>query len=284
MSMHCLVLRLEGLLQAYGTRSRFSERDAASHPTKSAVIGLLAAADGHDRAEHRTEGEDFLPLETLAQLRFGVRADRPGVFIQDFHTTGGGHYPLRPRDLITDPRRAARAAPALEDATGNTFTTRVADSVPSWYGSPKNVAPDPTTGALTAGNTRRDPIVSTRWYLADAAFLAAVESPDRALLTHLAQRLDEPRRLLWLGRKGCAPTHPVYQAIRRGDLETVLAAEPLLPRAPQPRCSAWIETTAPEAGARQVNDQPLSFHSRHRAHAPRWEKRITLTPPRKGQS
>ncbi|EPH41022.1 type I-E CRISPR-associated protein Cas5/CasD [Streptomyces aurantiacus] len=275
---HTLLLRLEGLLQAWGTRSRFSDRDTATHPTKSGVIGLLAAADGHDRNDHPTH-PDTLPLTTLAHLRFGVRADRPGHPVHDFHTAGGGTYPLRPRDLITDPQRAARAAPALEQATGPTFTHAATTTLTDWYGGPKNVAPDPETGTLTAGNTRRTAVTSTRWYLADAAFLAAVESDDLPLLKRLARRLDEPRRLLWLGRKSCPPSHRVPHGIRHTTLETALSDTPLLPRPAHTACRAWIEVPHHTPGALPVQDQPLSFASRHRAHAPRWEKRLTLTPP-----
>lgn len=273
---HTLLLRLEGLLQSWGTRSRFHDRDTATHPTKSGVIGLLAAADGHDHNDQHPH-PGALPLTTLAALRFAVRADRPGHPVHDFHTTGGGTYPLRPRDLITDPQRAARAAPALENATGPTFTHHTA--LTDWYGAPKNVAPDPTTGTLTAGNTRRTALTSTRWYLADAAFLAAVESDDLALLKHLARRLEEPQRLLWLGRKSCPPSHDINHGIRPGTLETTLTNTPLLPRPAHPTCSAWIEVPHHTPGALQVPDQPLTFAPRHRAHAPRWEKRLTLTPP-----
>lgn len=276
---HTLLLRLEGLTQSWGHHSRFTDRDTNTRPTKSAVIGLLAAADGHDRDEHRPKSEDFLPLETLTRLRFGVRADRPGSLVQDFHTVGGGQYPLRPRNIITDPHRAARAAPALENATGHTFTRHAAESLRDWYGAPKNIAPDLTTNALTAGNTHRHPITSTRWYLADAAFLAGVESHEPALLHHLAQRLDKPRRLLWLGRKSCPPSHHINAGIYPGTLENALTHTNLLPRAPHTNCTAWFEVPPHTPGAIQTNDQPLTFSSHTRSHAPRWEQRVTLTPP-----
>ncbi|UQW99102.1 CRISPR-associated protein Cas5 [Streptomyces sp. RerS4] len=279
--LHTLHIRLEAFWQSWGTRSAFNDRDSLTRPTKSGLIGLLAAADGHDRDEHRTEGDDYLPLTTLAGLRFGVRADRPGSLVHDFQTSGGGHYPLRPRDLITDPTRADRAADALETATGPTFgrldTPRLAD----WYGAPKNIAPHPDTHTLVAGNTNRHPQLSLRWYLADAAFLAAVESPDRTLLRHLARRLEQPRRLLWLGQKHCAPTQPLYHGLHQGSLETTLATTPLLPRSRPAPTHAWIEVPHTTPGAINVNDQPLSYASHHRVHGPRWEKRITLTPPEK---
>jgi len=76
-SRHTLLLRCEAPLQSWGSRSRFGERDTEREPTKSGVIGLLAAAMGIDRAE---------PLGGLVGLRVGVRADREGTILHDFHT------------------------------------------------------------------------------------------------------------------------------------------------------------------------------------------------------
>ncbi|MBS2963948.1 type I-E CRISPR-associated protein Cas5/CasD [Actinocrinis puniceicyclus] len=76
-----LLLHLSGPLQSYGERSRFTERDTARFPTRSAVIGLIAAALGRERTE---------PLDDLRPLRIAVRVDRPGTLLRDFHTVGGG--------------------------------------------------------------------------------------------------------------------------------------------------------------------------------------------------
>lgn len=75
--MSALLLRLAAPLQSWGIASKFDTRDTAREPTKSGVIGLLAAALGRSR----TEG-----LEDLKALRFGVRIDQPGTFLRDFHT------------------------------------------------------------------------------------------------------------------------------------------------------------------------------------------------------
>ncbi|MFI1203483.1 type I-E CRISPR-associated protein Cas5/CasD [Streptomyces sp. NPDC020883] len=272
-----LLLRLEGILQAWGTNSHFHNRDTLPRPTKSGVIGLLAAADGHDRDERRTDSDDYLPLRTLTQLRFGVRADRPGVLVEDFHTAGGGNYPLTPRDLITDPDRAQHASAVTDHATGPAFTSEAGNSLRAWYGAPKGIAPHPATGALTAGNRKRTPITSTRCYLADAAFLAGVQSDDHALLNRLAARLDTPRRLLWLGRKNCPPTHDVNYGIHTGDLEAVLTTAPPLPRARKCRCTAWVEVSHHSPGTQPICDQPVTYASRQRTHAERWERRLTIT-------
>lgn len=76
--MATLLLRLAAPLQAWGADSKFETRKTAREPTKSGVIGLLAAALGLRRGE--TE-----PLTRLAQLRFGVRVEREGQLLVDFH-------------------------------------------------------------------------------------------------------------------------------------------------------------------------------------------------------
>jgi len=77
---HTLLLQLVAPMQSWGTQSRFTDRDTGLEPSKSAVIGLLCAALGRDRAE---------PVEDLASLRMGVRVDREGVPETDYHTAQG---------------------------------------------------------------------------------------------------------------------------------------------------------------------------------------------------
>ena len=79
--MATVLLRLVGPLQSWGTTSRFDERDTGKEPSKSGVIGLLAAALGIDR-------ENWTDLEPLTRLRMGVRHDRLGTPKQDYQTAG----------------------------------------------------------------------------------------------------------------------------------------------------------------------------------------------------
>lgn len=81
--MACLLLRLEGPLQSWGYRSRFSDRDTGLEPTKSGVIGLLCCALGRDRSQSPAD---------LATLRMHVRVDRQGSLLNDFHTAGAGTF------------------------------------------------------------------------------------------------------------------------------------------------------------------------------------------------
>lgn len=76
---HTLALCLDAPMQSWGLRSRFQSRDTAQEPTKSGVIGLLAAALGIRR-------EDTDRVQELAGTRMGVRVDREGLVERDYHT------------------------------------------------------------------------------------------------------------------------------------------------------------------------------------------------------
>lgn len=143
--MATLLIPLVGPLQAWGVDSRFGQRSTAAEPSKSGVVGLLCAAMGRDRAE---------PIDDLAALRMGVRIDRPGTLLRDYHT-------------------------ALEVAA--------------------------------AGASDLDTVVSERWYLADAAFLCGLEG-NAELLAAAHRALRNPRWPLFLGRKACVPSVPLYEA------------------------------------------------------------------------
>lgn len=97
MNSSTLVLRLAGPLQAWGSRSRFVRRETEQAPTKSGVIGILAAAKGLRRTDDLTE---------LLGLRFGVRVDQPGRLVRDLQTArsldGRRVMPLSYRFYLAD--------------------------------------------------------------------------------------------------------------------------------------------------------------------------------------
>ncbi|WP_370890665.1 type I-E CRISPR-associated protein Cas5/CasD [Janibacter sp. GXQ6167] len=72
-----LSLVLAGPLQSWGTSSRFATRSTSLEPSKSGVLGLLAAAQGRPRTAD---------IQDLVALRFGVRVDQPGSLVRDFQT------------------------------------------------------------------------------------------------------------------------------------------------------------------------------------------------------
>ena len=75
--MTTLLIRLSGPMQSWGTAdSRFATfRDTAREPSKSGVVGLIAAALGYPRAA---------TVDDVAALRMGVRVDQPGEMLCDF--------------------------------------------------------------------------------------------------------------------------------------------------------------------------------------------------------
>ena len=77
--MATLLLRLAAPLQAWGVDSKFEIRKTNREPTKSGVLGLLAAALGLRR-------EDEEGMRELGALRFAVRVDQEGGLLVDFHT------------------------------------------------------------------------------------------------------------------------------------------------------------------------------------------------------
>ncbi|MFF2727766.1 type I-E CRISPR-associated protein Cas5/CasD [Streptomyces sp. NPDC058008] len=97
--MSVLGLRLAGPLQSWGASARFTRRTTESAPTKSAVIGMLAAAAGIERG-------DDTSLAPLADLRFAVRIDQPGTRLRDFqtahHGASGKSMPLSERFYLAD--------------------------------------------------------------------------------------------------------------------------------------------------------------------------------------
>src|SRR5882757_7550087 len=124
------MLRLAAPLQSWGTSSRFVRRNTDRAPSRSGIIGLLAAAEGRRRTDS---------IEDLLDLRVGVRVEQAGQLERDFHTAhtrdGAGSMPL-----------------------------------------------------------------SYRFYLADAAFVAAIEGPP-SVLDGLREALRRPAFPLYLGRR-----------------------------------------------------------------------------------
>lgn len=101
-----LILRLEGVLQAWGENSKWDYRDSASMPTRSGIVGLLACALGYERGDERIS-------ELAGALNIAVRADRQGSRFVDFQTVQG------------EPLLSALGKPRKEKGeSGNTIISR----------------------------------------------------------------------------------------------------------------------------------------------------------------
>lgn len=239
-----LLLRLSGPLQSWGERSHFNERDTARFPTRSGVIGLLAAALGRRRGEN---------IDDLARLSLTVRADRLGVLLRDLHTVGGG---LPPKATVTTAEGKKRSG---DTTTLLTHRTYLADAV---FTIALTAIPD-NTGLLTRTAT-------------------ALSSPQWP--PYLGRRSCPPEGPLLLGRFDDALHHLVHLPIAAPPPQhgphgiEFLSDHPLdhLPT-PEDTCPPDAETGSHPSG--EVNDQPLNFHPRQRAYRARPLYRRTLHLP-----
>ena len=155
MGIPLLILCLEGPLQSWGERSRWTYRDTATIPTKSGVIGLIGCAMGLKRDDKRL-------VELDNQLRMGVRVDKDGDEIIDYHTITG--------DINT--------------ANGEKRGTK---------------------GKVST-------ILSYRYYLQDAKFLVLLQGKEE-ILKECKNALMNPQWTIYLGRKSCVPTRPIFEKL-----------------------------------------------------------------------
>lgn len=80
-------------MQSWADDSRYLVRATALTPSKSAIVGLLAAAQGRRRVD---------PIEDLVALHFAVRVDQSGALLRDYQTAQQWQQdPGKPAKLIT---------------------------------------------------------------------------------------------------------------------------------------------------------------------------------------
>ena len=163
--MKHLALYLRAPLQSWGASSKFGDRGTLDAPTRSGLLGLLAAACGVDKND---EARDREWLARAAKLSVAVLAFRRGDRMPDYHTVGA-------RYDKDDPWQK-RMIPTTPD------------------GKPRGT-----------DLTHRD-------YLADSVF-GAVLSGDDALVDEMAAGLADPVWGIWLGRKSCIPTEPIFAGV-----------------------------------------------------------------------
>ena len=227
-------------------RARWGERDTADAPTKSGLIGLLGCALGYRR-------DDVRLRQISDELRLGVRVDRPGTLLRDYHTTGGGHY---------------------GDTVHTGGGTRFHDE--PYAGGV--LSPEVVKGRIKVkiNATTKDPEtdVSERYYLADASFLAALQGPADTI-AHLAEALQHPVWPCFLGRKACVPAHPIFVGVGAYDgLRAALASQPRHDRSAEPPLRLLLEV-GPGAGNRQSDN--LGTPAK-RVFRPRYVAEDWLTP------
>lgn len=204
--MSTLLLRLVGPMQSWGTTSRFDQRDTGKEPSKSGVVGLLAAALGIDR-------EYWTDLEPLTHLSMGVRHDRPGVPKRDYQTA---------QHIISADRSKIH-----------------------------------------------ETAVTTRDYLADAAFLVGLECGDRSFLERIHAALRDPAWPLAMGRKSYVSSEPIWieNGVQDAPLRDALVRWPWIasPRKWEEPPEKLLVSFESEDGSGVLKmDQPLSSFAERR--------------------
>lgn len=204
--MPTLLFRLVGPMQSWGTTSRFDQRDTGKEPSKSGVVGLLAAALGIDR-------ENWTDLEPLTHLSMGVRHDRPGVPKRDYQTA---------QHIISADRSKIH-----------------------------------------------ETAVTTRDYLADAAFLVGLASEDCRFLERMHAALRDPVWFLALGRKSYVPSEPLWMenGVQDVPLRESLVRSPWIatPRKWEALPEKLLVSLESEDGSGVLKiDQPLSSFAERR--------------------
>lgn len=206
-----LLLRLEGPLQSWGTRSRWDVRDTGLEPTKSAVIGLLGCAAGLRRGSPTLEELDSI-------LVFGVRVDRSDHIGTDYQTVTGYH----------------RTAEGKIKCAGNRIVQDLT----------KALEFDEYTVV-----SQRDYLLDASFLVA-LAVKSEYQDENPDLLQKLKGCLEKPKWPLYLGRKSCVPTRPILDRLtcKYEDLEEALRKAPWYePRSRYPgyetpdKLVAWIE-------------------------------------------
>ena len=246
-------------MQSWGTSARgYSDahRRTRGHPTKSGVIGLVANALGRDFAD---------PVDDLAALRFAVRADRAGVMESDYHTAGGNSFTILAGEVMRDTAWRKK----IVDWTPQTAR----DFAP--YVAPKNVARN-SDGELVGDPS--DVLITRDWYLTDASFLAAL-SGDDDLIERIADALDEPARVLFLGRRAYLPSQALLAGVEEGnDPVAVLDTAPRAPRSGDGPLPVWSDADDTGRGVAVVVDRPVTFAGAG-VRTPRLEKRTWTSAP-----
>lgn len=115
-------------------------------------------------------------------------------------------------------------------------------------------------GTVTAEGKTKETHLTHRQYLCDAGFLALF-SGEKEFLLHVGEALIDPVWGVWLGRKACVPSSPVFAGL----FESVgQALDTLLQELPQGSLMYRQDVAAFGDGGDSCMDSPVSFKSESR--------------------
>lgn len=198
--MRHLILNLESPLMAFGGETIDNLGVIRPFPAMSMLAGLFANALGWRRIERQRH------QQLQDRMVFAARIDREpagGVRMTDYQTVKMG-------DTVD-------------------LFVRSGHWVVGWT---TRGQPDERAGALGAAGS--GPFTHQRWrdYYADMRVTVALRlepAEDEPTLDELADALQEPARPLFIGRKPCLPSTPLYGGFAEGDtaLGTLLSVAPV---------------------------------------------------------
>lgn len=225
-----LAFLIDAPLQSWGVSSKFQLRETDSWPTKSALIGVLAAALGIDKYGPN-EAEKLAPLTALTFSVLRWPKKHPSLRLSDYHTIGGGW----PKDRKEHPW-ASMNVPVK--------ATRTSTGGPIFIDGPA--------------------VETTRTYLTDARFIALFLG-DRATLECAAAALLDPVWGVWFGRKTCIPAEPLSPVVAASPHEALAVLWQKLGSDPA-EISALEGMTESHGDDRFYQaDQPVAFGQHHGA-------------------
>lgn len=187
-----LLFRLYGALSSWGDIAVGDIRPSYRYPSKSAVIGLIAAAMGLERDAHTKHSE-------LAKMSFSVRIDGEGIPMDDYHTIQA------PSEQAMKSGRKDKACwTRLDEIEAIKF--RVIDA---------------------KSRAEAGAIQSRRTYLCDAVYTVALSErednkinwsvfgvPEMKDIAGIAAFLMNPEFALYLGRKSCPLGLPLEPQVK----------------------------------------------------------------------
>lgn len=141
-------------------------------------------------------------------------------------------------------------------------------------------------GVAKADGGRPQPVITERYYLADASFVAGLEGADEALLRTLLTALRLPHWPLYLGRRAYVPSRPIGERVSDLSLEAALRTVPLASarltlghsQESGRQGDVWmVLETSPDASSGEIHaDVPVSLEQRR--FGPRYVQRLRVDP------
>jgi CRISPR system Cascade subunit CasD len=108
---------------------------------------------------------------------------------------------------------------------------------------------------LASGKPNPNMVVTYREYLEDARFGVIVQG-EKSLITMIGKALQNPIRGIWLGRRSCIPSRPVFGGIFGSQKK---ALEELIGEQPLSNFDYQVDAESFEDGTDTLFDNPVSF-------------------------